>query len=149
MKLKNNFLHGRISISIVFIALIIGLVALIKYSVVLAIVYAVILFATPFIIGYGYCSHCVSNGSKCPHGIMGKFGSVFNNGMITHYTLKNYMSVIIPLIALVAMAQFGLFKNIPLLISYWVLFGISIVEIRLYVCPQCENEKCPLNKKMM
>lgn len=144
----NNKFHGVLSVSLVLLALIIGLVALINFSLTLTLIYALLILISPFTIGYFYCLKCPSRADKCPHVIFGKVTKLYKVKKEGAYKTTEIIFALLFLICAIIIAQLALIKIFPLFIIFWVIFIIAATEIKLCVCPKCNNYECPLNTKI-
>jgi len=61
--------------------------------------------------------------------------------------MLDILGAAVPLTVLIIFPQFWLWENKIFLIIFWLLVFIALVEIRLFDCRNCNNEKCPYIKK--
>ena len=146
----NNRFHGVSSLSLIFLSILIGLLAILGESFLMGLVYiAAILISIPIVI-YSYCSKCICRLDSCGHIFPGKLSKWLPSRKQSNYTFWDILGVILPLIVLFVFPQFWLWKTKILLFVFWVLFIIAFAEIKLFVCKECKNEKClaHVKKKM-
>ena len=95
---------------------------------------------------YSYCAKCPCREHSCGHILP---------GLITKYLPQREQSPYNKYEYAVVGVSFGLMICIPLLwladrgesvVVYAALYAASFAEIRLWVCPACENKNCPLNR---
>ncbi len=91
---------------------------------------------------YSFCSGCICRLESCVHILPGKITKVFPYRKTNNYSIGDVLDVGIPLIVLLVFPQFWIWKNKPFLIGFWLLFGVTIIDIKLFVCKKCKNEKC-------
>ncbi len=143
----SNMFHGKLSIALVGVALLLGLIALIRVKSAVTIIYVILLFVSPFSIAYFYCRNCPNCGDQCPHVLFGRIAALFGAKNPTAYKPVEVIFALLPFACAVIIAQFGLVHRMGLLVSFWVLFLIALIEILLEVCPTCTNEMCALYKR--
>jgi len=144
----NKKLFGRLSLYLAVIALLLGLVALIQTNVVIGILYGAFFVASPFVIAYFYCRKCPSNGNQCPHGVLGKIAKLYSLVDCSRYTKLEIAIVVLTIIFLIIIPQFALIKFIWLLVAFWILMIVAVVIIIKNLCPNCDNENCPICLKI-
>lgn len=145
MKPKSNF-HGYTSIILFFFAIAIGIYAISHYSVHIAIINAVALLLMILSVSFYYCSKCLQR-TKCNHWLFGKISvrlSKFKDEKYNAFDL--IFGTIVPLLIVIALPQFWLIKAPLLLIAYWSLMVIAGLQVSLFVCKQCDNQKCSMCK---
>jgi hypothetical protein len=136
--------HGVLGLILVLGALVVGLASILGQSVVVGTIYlAMLLAATPIMV-YAFCSKCPCRLDGCGHVFPGKLTRLLPSRTPGRYTGLDLAGLILLLVLLLAFPQGWLWGNIVLAVVFWVLVVLGIIEIRLYVCPQCTNADCPL-----
>lgn len=137
--------HGILSLFLLLMAIVIGALSIFKSSVLLTIAYlgaSMILFT---IVIYSYCSKCPCRLHSCAHILPGKLTKFLPSRKVGQYITLDFLGVIIPLVIIFAFPQLWLIKNLGLLIVFWALVIVALVEIRFSVCKGCGNQYCPIN----
>ncbi len=80
---------------------------------------------------------------SCSHVLPGKITKFIPARKPDNYSYKDISALIISLTVLLVFPQFWLWKNKFFLIVFWSLFIMAVVEVRLFVCKNCKNAKCP------
>ena len=146
MKIK---IHGIISLLLFAGALLISFYAIQKYSIIMALSYLLIVIISSLIIIYSYCAKCKCHEKNCAHLIVGPIAKLLPKRKMGKYTLLDYIGVFIPILLIFFLPQYWLFMDKVLLILFWILSIIAVIEIIGFVCKSCENDNCLLcrNKK--
>jgi hypothetical protein len=137
--------HGITSLLFVFLAIVTGFYAIFVASKLLALAYVLFIPPAFLIILYSYCAKCVTR-DKCAHIFPGRLVRLFPNRKQDAYTFSDYTGVIIPLLAILVFPQYWLWKYKWLLIVFWFLLLIAVLEINRFVCTRCLNSACVLCK---
>lgn len=140
--------HGVLSLVVLFAAIIIGIYAIAQVSPKTAIAYTAITFVGLLIVVYSFCAKCPCRKGACGHVILGLVTSILPTRKETEYTTLDYLGVIIPLGFILLAPQIWLKNNVPLLIAFWLLAAVALLEIILRVCRGCENNYCPIRSKV-
>ncbi len=135
--------HGVTSIGLVVGAIVIAAVVLFQASWVVAVVYLVGCGVCLAGIVYAFCAKCPCRG-QCAHVILGKLAMAFTNREEGPYAGIELAVVVVALLWLLGFPQIWLWRYAGLLVAFWVLNAIAVVQIRLAVCPACGNAPCPL-----
>ena len=141
-----NRIHGLISILLVISAFLIGMYAVISQSLVYGLVYVCVIAASPFIIGYAFCSKCPCRLDSCGHIFVGKITKYVPDRTQSEYTIADYIAVFVPMLILIAFPQLWLWDNKILLGIFWMFFLVAAIEINFFVCTRCGNKACALCK---
>lgn len=141
-------IHGVISLFLVFAAVVIGLISVFRGSTPMAVAYLVIIFLSTIGIIYSFCSKCSCRSEGCGHVLPGKIAGMLPPREEGAYTFPDIGGVVISLILLFAFPQHWLWGTPILMIIFWVFIIIGLIEIRIYVCPMCSNENCPMCAKI-
>jgi hypothetical protein len=139
--MKTQF-HGITSLALVGIATAIAAVAMFQSSVWMGIGYLLICGISPLIMLYAYCAKCPCQ-AYCGHVFPGRAAKLFKRRP-GPYTTTETIALGIALLLLVGSPQWALWKNTGLLIAFWGLYGIAIIQIRSVICRACNNVYCPL-----
>ena len=144
MKNKKANTHGVISLLIVFTSFILGIVAIIPYSYVMAFISLFLVVLAFFCVSFLYCSKCTCR-EKCNHILIGKLSVLLIEKKAGKYSLSDLiLGVMLPFGIAIAFPQYWLIQNLPLFILYWSLLLIALIEITMLVCNNCKNDKCSL-----
>ncbi|MZP29034.1 hypothetical protein GTO91_04825 [Heliobacterium undosum] len=139
--------HGVLSIGLIGLAFVLGFVALLPYSSSIAFGYLLVLVLAVPVIVFSYCSKCLCRVYACGHVFPGKLTLWLPERKSDAYGLADYTGVIVPLLLMVGIPQYWLWKHTYLFSAFWVLLAIAVAEIRAFVCKGCGNEHCPLLTK--
>lgn len=140
----NRQVHGVLSLSLVLGALVVGLVSIFDESVAIGAVYAAIIVVSMPTIVYSFCSKCPCRSDSCGHVFPGKLTRLLPSRKQGSYTSLDIAGLAVPFLVLVAFPQWWLWGNTVLFAVFWALLVVGIVEVRLCVCPKCDNQDCPL-----
>jgi len=140
-----NLPHGIISLTLAGIAIFLGIVAVFADNIFFGVIYLAVNILGFLIIVYSYCTKCAGR-KKCGHVILGKITKFLPSREQSNYTLFDYAGVVVPFLFIVVFPQFYLIKHIWMLIVFWVLMLIAVLEINKYVCTACVNSKCLMCK---
>lgn len=138
-------LHGIISLIFVIIAFIIGIVFTTIQNIWLGFILIAALVLFFIFVPKHVCSKCPMR-EQCGHVVMGKISIQLSSYCPDKFNLKDLLILLTTAVPLVVVPQFFLFSKPPFIFIFWIFMIISIVEILLFVCPNCSNIKCPLNK---
>lgn len=122
----------------------IGLFSIAKFSLISAVLYiAIILIFTSLII-YSFCAKCDCRLESCSHVFPGKMTKLFPDRKQTKYSNLDRFITSLSLVFILIFPQLWLWKIKFLFILFWVLFLAAVAEILLFVCKNCNNQKCPV-----
>ena len=138
----NNKFHGVFSLILIFFSIVIGLLFILNKSLPLGLLYIAIIFISPVIVVYSFCSKCICRWDSCGHIFPGKLSKLLPSRKQNNYTMLDILGAAISLTVLIIFPQFWLWENKIFLIIFWLLLFIALAEIRLFVCRNCNNEKC-------
>ena len=139
----NNKFHGVFSLILIFFSIVIGLLFILNKSLPMGLLYIVIIFVSPVIIVYSFCSKCICRLDSCGHIFPGKLSKLLPSRKQNDYTMLDILGAAVLLIVLIIFPQVWLWENKIVLIIFWLFLFIALVEIMLFVCRNCNNEKCP------
>lgn len=135
--------HGVTSISLVGVAAIIAAIAMFRSGIGLGIIYLILAGLSAAGILYAYCAKCPCR-LCCGHLFPGRLAArLFPNRQPGPYTGLELAVLGVGLLLLIGLPQLWLWRYPGLLIAYWLLTVIGLVQIRLVVCRACENIHCP------
>jgi len=137
--------HGIISLILVVIAFILGIIFTTIHNLWLGLTLIAILIFFFLLVPKYVCSKCPMRG-QCGHVVMGKISILLSSYCPDKFSLKDLLILLATAIPLVVVPQFFLISKPVFIIIFWMLLIISIVDILLFVCPNCSNIKCPLKK---
>ena len=141
-----NLKHGIISIILAGISFVIAFLSIIQLSNVAAFIYLALILLGFISIIYSYCTKCEGR-FNCAHVFIGKIAQVFPKRKDKGYSTFDYIGLLVPLVLIIGFPQYWLWKTPELLIPFWILFIVSGLEIKKYVCVKCLNTKCVLCNK--
>jgi hypothetical protein len=136
--------HGVISLLLMAGALATAMVNVWQASVYWGLAYLLLLAGGAGSILFAYCSKCPCRLQSCGHVIPGWLTRFFPARPQEPYAVMDYLGVMVPLILLVAVPQPWLRHNLPAMILFWMLITTGGIEILLYVCKGCNNDRCPM-----
>ncbi len=137
--------HGVLSLIWLIIAIGIGAFSIFQSSAPLTITYLGANAVLFMVVVYSYCSKCPCRLHSCGHIMPGKLTILLPGRKEEKYNLLDFLGVTIPLLIIIIFPQFWLVKHSLFLVFFWVLIIITLIEIRLSVCKECDNNYCPLN----
>jgi hypothetical protein len=135
--------HGVMSITLVAVAVVIAAVAILQASLGLGIVYLLGCALAPLGIVYAFCAKCPCRG-RCAHVVFGRLALVLTNRQPGPYTAAEVAVVGLGLLWLLGLPQVWLWRAPLWFAVFWLLNAGAVVQIRLAVCPACDNVHCPL-----
>lgn len=138
----NSQSHGVASLCLVAATIVLATVAGFLTSWVLGVVYLALCLAALAGILYAFCAKCPCQ-AQCGHVIPGKVTRILAQRDPGPYTAVELAVVVLSLLVLLALPQVWLWRYPALLIAFWVLTAISLVQIRAFVCQACDNVHCP------
>ena len=139
--MKNKF-HGVFSLLLFTLAIVVALVGLWDRSSLLALLYLIIVGAAAYVILYAFCAKCVVRLNNCSHVFPGRLTRHLPPRKQLPYTFLDYTVTSLCLTVIVLFPQYWLMANMGTLLLFWALVIIAVVEILVFVCPQCKNEQC-------
>ena len=139
--MMKNFPHGIVSLLLTSVALLLGIVAISSVNIIPGFTYITILITGFLVVIYSYCTKCPGR-FKCGHVIFGKIAQRMPRRKNTNYSNLDYLGVILPLLFMMVVPQFWLWKTTWMFITFWILMAVSVLEIYLFVCSGCTNSKC-------
>ncbi len=146
--IMNRIFHGVFSLILLAIAVMVGFISILGESISMGLLYAGIMLIAPMILIYSFCSKCACRLDGCGHVLPGKLTQILPGREQGPYTFWDLFWTIVPIAALFVFPQFWLWKNKILFIIFWSLCLMGLVEILLFVCRSCMNEKCPVGITM-
>lgn len=140
--------HGVLSLILVFLAIAVGTISIAGSSKYYALIYIIISLISFLIVVFSFCAKCPCRQKECGHVLPGKLTKILPERVKAPYNTRDYCGVLIPLLLIIAIPQFWLVNRLLLLVVFWVLMIIALLDIGLKVCKGCGNKDCPLNGKM-
>jgi len=137
--------HGVTSIALVAITIVVAAVTAFQAQVspLLALIYLAGCVLAPLGIVYAFCAKCPCRG-HCAHVVFGKLAVAFTNRQPGPYTPAEIAVVGLALLWLLGLPQVWLWRTPVWFVVFWVLNAVAVMQIRLAVCPACDNVHCPL-----
>ena len=139
----NNKFHGVFSLIFIFFSIVIGLLFIMNKSLPMGLLYIAIIFISTVIIVYSFCSKCTCRLDSCSYIFPGKLSELLPSRKQNNYTVLDILSLVVSFAVLIIFPQFWLWENKMFLIIFWLFLFIALVETMLFVCRNCNNEKCP------
>jgi uncharacterized membrane protein YuzA (DUF378 family) len=137
-------IHGCISVLFVIAAMMIGFIAILKFSLLFAVCFATLTIIAYCVIAAVYCSKCNCR-DTCNHLFVGMLSKAISRPNNKPYTKSDmFYGAALPIGITVILPQFWLLKSPSLLLSFWGLLLIGATEIILFVCKGCRNRKCSM-----
>ena len=134
--------NGITSLILTGIAALIALVAMSLNSWVLGGLYLAVMIIVPQAILRSYCAKCPCK-AHCAHVFPGKAAMAFEKEA-GPYTPAELIIMIVSLGLLIGLPQYWLWQYPVWFVIYWILSGIAFFQIRLAICPSCNNVYCPV-----
>jgi len=139
-----NKIHGILSFILVFIAILIGIVAISFTSILHVIIYAGVLLIAFGCVIYFYCGKCTCKSDSCGHVLPGKLTKFFPDRPSDGYSPLDFFITYVAMALIVLYPQYWLWKHKLLFFLFWILTIISLVDIFMHVCKDCKNKHCPM-----
>jgi hypothetical protein len=143
--MKNLKFHGVTSIIFAGIAIALAAAATFQAAVWLGAAYFLVCAVAAVIVIYAYCAKCPCK-AHCAHILPGKAAMLFKRRPGPYSTIE-LAAMSVSLLLLVVIPQAALWQNPDLLIAFWFLLGIAVIQVRGVVCRACNNTFCPLRIK--
>jgi hypothetical protein len=135
--------HGIMSISLVGTSILVAVVTLFQATPALGLIYLIGCAVAPFGIVYAFCARCPCR-THCAHVVFGKLAMALTRRQPGPYTPAEMSAVGLALLWLLGLPQLWLWQTPLWLALFWLLNAVAVVQIRLAVCPACDNAYCPL-----
>ena len=135
--------HGIMSISLVAISILIAIVTVFQATPALGLVYLIGCAVAPLGIVYAFCAKCPCR-THCAHVLFGKLAMALTHRQPGPYTPVEMSAVALALLWLLGVPQFWLWQTPLWLALFWLLNAVAVIQIRIAVCPACDNACCPL-----
>jgi len=108
-----------------------------------------VFFALLVLAGYGMCSHCPYPYGEQPDCLAPPWGRIYRS--IYKYrpgkfTLVDKILVFTYAIGTPLFPQFWLFKNVTVLVVFWILYLTFMGGFVFHICTRCKNLGCPFNR---
>jgi len=134
--------NGITSLILTGIAALIALVVMSLTSWVLGGLYLAVMIIAPQAVLRSYCAKCPCK-AHCAHVFPGKAAMAYAR-KAGPYTPTELIILIVSLGLLIGLPQYWLWQSPVWFVTYWILSGIAFFQIRLTVCPGCNNVYCPV-----
>lgn len=129
------------------LVVIIGTWAIWEASLAWAIVYLMgSLFGLLVIQSYLFCTKCPYCGKGCylPNGKLA--GLMFRSKKPEKHTPLELLAGPVAVVFAVFVPQYWLFKNLVLLVFFWLVVLAVLINVVVRFCPRCLNFNCPANR---
>jgi hypothetical protein len=133
-----------LSLMLMCISVIIGIIAISFTNKLLTVIYVAITIVSFGGVLYFYCLKCPSKDNCCGHVLPGKLAVLFPKRKSEKYSSFDILATLIALALIIVFPQYWLWKYKILFFVFWLIFAIATLEILLFVCKECKNEKCPM-----
>ncbi len=143
--MKDQF-HGVFSLILIIAAIVIGLFHVFGESNLMGIGYLAIVLISTAIILYAFCAKCVCRDDSCRHVFPGKLTRLFPSRQQGPYHFGDLFWTVLALAALFLFPQPWLWNDKGLLIAFWAIAIVAIIEIQFFVCTGCGNKGCPIQR---
>ena len=140
--MKTQKFHGITSLALTSAAAIIGLVVMFMAGWLPGLAYLAVMIIVPQAILRTYCAKCPCK-AHCGHVFPGKAAMAFAKEP-GPYTPTEFAVLGLALVLLFGLPQFWLWSYPALFITFWILSGVAFFQIRLAICPSCNNVYCPV-----
>ncbi|NBD35850.1 MAG: hypothetical protein GVY30_07610 [Chloroflexi bacterium] len=138
----NTRFHGVTSITLIGLATALAAVAMFQASLALGMGYLIACGVVMGAVLYAFCAKCPCR-AKCGHVVPGRIAALFGREP-GPYTPVEYGVLAIFGLVLIGAPQFWLWRTPWLLVGYWALAGVGVVQILTFVCRACTNVYCPV-----
>ncbi|MBN1595988.1 hypothetical protein JW933_08700 [candidate division FCPU426 bacterium] len=143
MMIKNQ-IHGFIALMLGVAAIGLGLTAVVIRSPWWGWMYAMSIILLPLLICYSYCAKCVCRLTCCGHVMPGWLTRYLPSRKPGKYTAWDLCGTFIPMGFLVLFPQYWLWQQREFGLIFWGLLFLALLQVRLWVCPACQNRICPV-----
>lgn len=135
--------HGVMSVILTLTAFACANYQLYVESLFLGVIYSVWIPIMLLITVQAFCTKCPHMADNtCRHALEWIIIKLIKVKEPSKYTLWETIRATIPLCIGVIFPQYWLFNNIPVLVVFWVIMIMVVLEIRQYVCKDCQNTYC-------
>lgn len=139
-------IHGIVSLLLILLALGLALVHGWRQSPTWGLAYVGALLVAFPTICYAYCAKCPCRQGGCSHVLPGVLTRILPARNQGPYEFHDYAGVVLPLLLLMGLPLIWLVRTLGLLIAFWCLVALALVEIRMFVCGHCTHINCPLQR---
>jgi hypothetical protein len=135
--------HGIMSISLVGLSILVAIVTVFQATPALGLVYLAGCVMAPFGIVYAFCAECLCR-THCAHVMFGKLAVALTHRQPGPYKPAEVAAAGLALLWLLGLPQLWLWQTLLWLALFWLFNAVAMMQIRLMVCPACDNVGCPL-----
>ena len=139
----NRQQYGMLTIVSLGMSSLIGLFSILRYSILLAVLYLCILGMSVLVMLYSFCGKCRCRDTTCGHVIPGMLTGYLPRRMSGRYTAADQIGVVFPAAISLLFPQYWLVRDLWFFSAFWILFIGTVMGIRGRVCPGCTNRYCP------
>ncbi len=140
----NKKIPGVLSLLFIFSAALLAVYYLFQIKTDYAIIYLVSVFAGSLLMVRSWCTKC-SRSDRCPHIIPGFMIKLMKKREPGKYERMDYAGLIAGFLLILLPPQFWLIQSLPHFLIFWGMIILGIIEIRLYLCKDCNNSYCVLS----
>jgi len=141
--MEKRFLHGVLSLFLIYMSVLFGLTAVALEWAIYALFYLGIVLAGSLLIVYFFCGKCPCRKNACGHVLPGKIACILPARKQGKYSSGDLFIAGASIVGIILSPQIFLLKYPSLLAAYWITLLLGLFEIRLFVCPGCDNKNCP------
>lgn len=142
-----NRIHGVVSLILIAVAVAVAIYVVFVSSSVLAIGYLAGMTVGALAISYSFCAKCSCRHTNCSHVLPGHLTSVLPSRQQGPYHLWEYLVIALVVGFIGLFPQYFLWQHKLYLALFWGLIVAALIEIHLFVCSSCGNDKCAMCKK--
>lgn len=139
-------LVGLLALVPFFSAIILVLIYLFKISILLTVIYFLTVSISIALLVFSYCAKCPCRIKHCTHWILGPLTKYFPKRKISPYNFFDYFGLAAAFLIIILFPQKYIYKNIFLLVTFWILIGITFYLILKHSCKICLNKFCGIKK---
>ena len=141
--------HGLFSLIFLSIAFVTAIATFILngYEIVGMVYLGIIIFCVLLVVRF-FCSKCMCGAKKCSHLFIGALTAFFKDRKGEDYKMADIVITMFCLAVLFLFPQYWLWSFTVPAIIFITMSMVGILEILLFVCRGCENEKCPLGQRI-
>ena len=139
--MKSKF-HGIFSFTLMSLSYLLAIVIVYNSSVNFALLYILVIFVSSFLIVYSFCTKCACRGKGCAHLLPGKLAGLLPKREQGEYSKLDIVGTIVGIAAIISFPQYWLWQQKIVFVVFWVVQIIAVLEVKCFVCGQCENHIC-------
>jgi hypothetical protein len=138
---------GWLSLVLMVIIVTVGMAAIIPFSSYYSLLYLAVFVVSTGLVLFFFCSKCPCRHKSCGHIVLGPMTRLFPKRTEGKYSFIDITLTTVGFSGIFLFPQFWLFKQLPLLLLFWIFTGLLIALILLFICKKCDNINCPVKKE--